>query len=445
MTQTYPFSPGKILRRIFSLVAVFTFLSLGLQAQLVVNQGVSAAALLAALAGQGLTVSNVNLNCATNAYGTFSNGNTTNMGISNGILLTTGSANNAIGPNNSTSLGTCNGTSGSDPQLTTIDPQANEDLCVLEFDIVPQCNTLTITFVFGSEEYPEFVNSSFNDAFGFFITGPGPACQPGFYNNTNVATLPNNVTPVSIDNVSPTTNSAYYVNNTGGATIQYDGFTTILTRNISLCPCQTYHFKLAIADAGDCFYDSGVFVDFLACSNALTLTPSMTPSGCSGCTGTMSVATTGGVGPFTYSWAPGGQTTATVNNVCPGTYTVTVTDALSCSPTSTAVVTVTSTGSAITTTGAQTNILCNGQCTGSGTVTVTGGTGPFTYSWAPSGGTGTSATGLCAGTYTVTVTGAGGCTTTRTFTITQPPALSTTGGQTNILCNGQCTGSATVT
>ena len=428
------------------LAAAFVFLLAPrtANAQLVVNPGVTSAQLISALAGNGLTVSNVQLNCAPNAYGTFSNGNTTNVGITNGILLTTGNANVAIGPNNSSSAGFCNGTSSADPQLTAIEPQASEDLCVLEFDIVPQCNTLTITFVFGSEEYPEFVNSSFNDAFGFFISGPGPACQANFYNNTNVATLPNG-TPVSIDNVNATTNNGFYVNNAGGTTIQYDAFTTVLTRNVQLCPCQSYHFKLAIADAGDCSYDSGVFVDFMSCSNALVLNTTSTNSGCSGCTGTAGVTVTGGTGPFSYTWAPGGQTTANVTGLCPGTYTVSVSDNLSCSPTSTAVVTIGSTGSAITTTGAQTNILCNGQCTGSATVTVTGGTGPFTYSWAPSGGTGASASGLCAGTYTVTVTGAGGCQTTRTFTITQPPALTATQGQTNVLCNGQCTGSATVT
>jgi len=260
------------------LVATFSSVC-GLNAQLVVTPGGAPATLVNSLIGGGMTVSNVVMNCPTNAYGSFSNGNTTNLGLTNGILLTTGNATMAIGPNNMPSAGFCNNTSSSDPQLVAIEPQATYDLCVLEFDIIPECSQLTVRFVFGSEEYPEFVNASFNDAFGFFISGPGPspACTPNYYNNTNVATLPNNTTPVSIDNVNNVTNAAYYVDNTGGATIQYDGFTTVLTRTVNLCPCQTYHWKFAIADAGDCIYDSGVFIDFLTCSNALTLTPSSTP------------------------------------------------------------------------------------------------------------------------------------------------------------------------
>ena len=420
-------------------------------AQINVTPGGSAATIVSNLVGAGLTVSNVNLNCPANAYGTFSNGLTTNIGISNGIILTTGSAVNVIGPNNSTSMGTCNGTSGSDPQLSVIEPQANQDLCVLEFDVVPQCNQLTIRFVFGSEEYPEFVSSSFNDAFGFFISGPGPACQSGFYNNTNVATLPNNITPVSIDNVNATANSAYYVNNTGGATIQYDGFTTVLVRTINLCPCQTYHFKLAIADAGDCYYDSGVLVDFLSCSSVLSAAPTSTPStSCVSCNGTATANVSGGVGPYTYSWAPSGGTGATATGLCPGTYTVTVNDAIACTPSQTFAVTVTGVTSTITTTSTQTNVLCNGGFTGSATVTASGGSSPYTFSWSPAvanstSGSSNTATGLAAGTYVCTVTDASGCTTTRTITITQPPALTNTFTQVNVLCNGGNTGSATVT
>ena len=88
-----------------------------------------------------------------------------------------------------------------DPELQSLEPLAEYDCCILEFDVIPTCNTLLIRFVFGSEEYPEYVNSSFNDAFGFFVTGTNPSGAN--YNNTNVATLPDNTTIVSVDNVSP--------------------------------------------------------------------------------------------------------------------------------------------------------------------------------------------------------------------------------------------------
>lgn len=416
-------------------------------AQLTVTAGGAPATIVNSLIGGGMTVSNITMNCPAAAYGSFANGNATNLGITSGIVLTTGSAVGTIGPNNIASAGLCNGTSSTDPQLVAIEPTATYDLCVLEFDIIPECSQLTVRFVFGSEEYPEFVNASFNDAFGFFITGPGPspACTPGFYNNTNVATLPNNVTPVSIDNVNAGNNAGFYVDNTGGTTIQYDGFTTVLTRTINLCPCQTYHWKFAIADAGDCIYDSGVFLDFLSCSNALTITPQSTPvTSCVGCDGTAGVTLVGGTGPFSYSWAPGGWTTSSVTNLCPGTYTVTVTDALSCSPPTTVAITVGASVPTLTIVPTQTNVACNGQCTATASVVVSGGTPGYTYNWLPSGGTGASATGLCVGVYTVDIADQGGCTETLTFTITQPSPLTATSNSTAAAC-GNNNGSATVT
>lgn len=429
------------------LAVLFLLFSTGtLRAQLTVNTSVTAAQLVSNLVGQGLTVSNISLNCPNGDFGTFANGNTTNLGLTNGIILATGDASVAIGPNNSASAGTCAGTSFSDPQLVALEPQATYDPCILEFDIVPACSQLTISFVFGSEEYPEFVNSSYNDAFGFFISGPGPACQSGYYNNTNIATLPNN-TQVSIDNVNNSTNSAYYVDNTNGTTIQYDGFTTVLTRNVQLCPCQTYHFKLAIADAHDCIYDSGVFIDFLQCTTVLTATTSSIPtSGCSGCNGSATVTASGTNGPFTYSWSPGGYTTSTVNNLCAGTYTVTYDDAVSCTPPQTVTVTVAAGGGGLTVAATQTDITCFGGCNGAANVNVTGGSPPITYNWAPApgGGQGSpNATGLCAGTYTCTMTDNTGCTATQSFTITQPTALAATSTSTPSSC-GNPNGSVTV-
>ncbi|HEU4717250.1 MAG TPA: choice-of-anchor L domain-containing protein [Bacteroidia bacterium] len=434
--------PGLVL--LFLLAGLM--INLPMKAQLTVNTSVTANQLISSLLGGGLNVSNVTLNCAPGAYGTFSNGNTTNIGINNGIMLTTGQAANAIGPNNSASAGTCNGTSGADPQLTALEPLATEDPCILEFDMVPTCNNLQISFVFGSEEYPEFVNSGYNDAFGFFITGPGPACQAGYYNNTNVATLPNNTTIVTIDNVNNVNNSAYYVDNTSGTTIQYDGFTTILTRNVTLCPCQTYHFKLAIADAGDCYYDSGVFVDFMQCSTALAATSSFTPvSGCSACDGTATATASGGNPPYNYSWSPTGGTSATATGLCPGTYTCTITDQGGCTQPQTVTVTIPASGG-VTATSTQTNVTCSGGNNGTATVTPANGSGNYSYSWAPSGGTSATATGLGPGTYTCTITDiTTGCNTTQSFTITQPAPLSTSISGTDVTCNGGTNGSATTT
>ncbi len=181
---------------------------------------------------------------------------------------------------------------------------------------------------------------------------------------------------------------------------------------------------------------------------AITATPSYTLSSAingvtcfGGNNGSATVTPAGGTSPFTYSWSPSGGNASTATGLSAGTYTVTVIDAANC--TNTIVVTITQ-PNALTSAGSQTNLLCNAQCNGSATVTPAGGTGPYSYSWAPSGGNAATASGLCAGTYTCTITDANGCTATRTFSITQPPALTGSGTQTNVTCNAQCTGSASV-
>ncbi len=161
-----------------------------------------------------------------------------------------------------------------------------------------------------------------------------------------------------------------------------------------------------------------------------------------GATGSATVAATGGTPGYTYSWSPSGGTAATATGLVAGTYTVTVTDANACTKTQT--FTIMQPPALVVNPVAQTNIACNGGATGSATVAATGGTPGYTYSWAPSGGTGATASGLVAGTYTVTVTDANACTKTQTFTITQPALLVATQSQTNVLCNGSATGSASV-
>ncbi|WP_200911945.1 SprB repeat-containing protein, partial [Pedobacter sp. Hv1] len=99
----------------------------------------------------------------------------------------------------------------------------------------------------------------------------------------------------------------------------------------------------------------------------------------------------------------------------------------------------------VATAGTVFNVSCNGGNNGSATVNVSGGTTPYTYSWAPSGGTAATATGLAAGTYTVTVTDNAMVTTTQSFTITEPIApLSATTSVGAVSCNGGANGNATI-
>src|SRR5690349_12828111 len=133
--------------KIASFVAVFFLLILPTSSfsQLVVTPGGTAQALINALAGTGVTISNVTLNCNPLAYGTF-DGSASNIGLQNGVILTSGNAANAVGPNNAASVTGSFGTTFNDPQLMTVDPGAVNDVCILEFDIVVRCNYLEMRF-----------------------------------------------------------------------------------------------------------------------------------------------------------------------------------------------------------------------------------------------------------------------------------------------------------
>ncbi len=218
------------------------------------------------------SVSNVSFTGVPGALGSFTG--TSNLGFSDGIILCTDNCNyipntassQISGPNNA--LG--------DPQLQSIATNPVQDASVLEFDFAPATDTLKFSYVFASEEYPEYVCSYFNDVFGFFISGQNPA--GGTYSNYNVALIPGSTLPVSINSVNPGivgssgggTNctglnqslsySNLYVNNMGGTTVIFDGLTTVLQITIPVVVCDNYHIKLAVGNVGDGIFDSGVFL-----------------------------------------------------------------------------------------------------------------------------------------------------------------------------------------
>jgi predicted heme/steroid binding protein len=157
--------------------------------------------------------------------------------------------------------------------------------------------------------------------------------------------------------------------------------------------------------------------------------------------GTATVIPSGGTATYTYSWSPSGGTAATATGLSPNTYSVTVTDANGCTVTETVQITEPTTLSATDT---QTNVSCNGGNNGTASVVASGGTGNYSYLWAPSGGTAATATGLTAGTYTVTVTDENSCSVTNTIEITEPDALNLTSTLTEVSCYNGNNGSATV-
>ena len=418
----------KLLSFAFILFAVIS------KAQLIVTPGGGAGGVASAIGGAGLSISNVTINCNASAYGGFSNGASSGMGISNGLALTTGDLTDLPGTGNSNDdFNFCVGTTFSDPQLTALSSSATKDVCIIEFDVVPQCTNMGITFVFGSDEYTNWVNQTFNDAFGFFVSGPNPG--GGSYTNMNIATIPGG-TNVSVDNVNNVTNTAYFVNNNSGTFANhFDGFTTVLSPSIAVTPCATYHIKLAIADASDCAMDSGVLIDIIQCNNVTTLSTSTTPATACGLNnGTASVTVTNGLAPLTYTWSPtpgGGQGTPNATGLTAGTtYTITVDDAYACIPAVSATATIG--GPVAPTVTSTSSTVCAGQ---PATLTATPGTGGGTYSWSPGGATTSSITVSPSSTTTYTVSyTVSGCTGTSTGTVTVNPQPTIT--PVSPLCSG---------
>jgi gliding motility-associated-like protein len=261
-----------LLLKFYSHIA-FLFISFASFGQLVTNSGQTPAQLVQnVLLGPGVTVSNVTYSGSGGAIGSFT-ANGTNLGINSGVVLTTGTIANTgegpQGPNNKPNAGIDNGSPGS-ALLNSLGLGQTFNATVLEFDFVPYSDTVRFKYVFGSEEYPEYVGQPFNDIFGFFISGPGISGLQ------NIAQVPGGGGLISINNVNngpansgPCQNCAYYVYNGTGTNspynsssnfIQYDGFTKVMEA-VSKVQCgQTYHLRIAIADIADPIYDSGIFL-----------------------------------------------------------------------------------------------------------------------------------------------------------------------------------------
>jgi gliding motility-associated-like protein len=264
------------------------------KAQLQVDAGLTPVQLVeGVLVGSCVSISNISFNgvldpnTARPGTASFANGATTNLGLGSGIILSTGPANQIANAGSFQQSSALTPNYTVDPDLQSITGIALNNAAVLEFDFIPNGDSISFRYVFGSEEYPEFVCSQFNDAFGFFLSGPGIA-GPYTNNAINIALVPGSTTAVAINNVNnglnnnpndptcPSENPQYYINNANGTTICYDGLTTVLTARASVQCNQVYHIKLAIADASDQIYDSGVFLEAGSFSS-VPFVPELTP------------------------------------------------------------------------------------------------------------------------------------------------------------------------
>jgi hypothetical protein len=364
----------------------------GADAAIQVNDLTSSAltptALAQSLVGAGVTISNVTYTGSARAAGNFTSA-TNILGFQSGVVLSTGSVRNVVGPNcvsgsaraendgDQTGISVDNVRPGDTDLATLADVDITNDAAVLEFDFVPTSPSVSFQYVFASDEYNEFVGQ-INDVFGFFLTAL-PSGTP-----VNIALIPGTNLPVAINNVNSGTNPQFYINNeflpsAAPLDTEMNGLTTTLTAQAQVIPGQTYHIKLAIADAEDNVYDSNVFIQAGSLTSAVVtafpatlafggqaqgttsspLPVTVTNVGTATVTITSIVASTNyteaNACPATLVAGTGTGSSCTVNvsfaptaaGALPGTLTVTYTSAGSASP-QTAVVSLTGTGTAAT-------------------------------------------------------------------------------------------------
>jgi Ca2+-binding RTX toxin-like protein len=237
------------------------------------DSGTSATQLAQSLAGPGVTISNVTYTGANRAAGSFTGG-AGSIGFESGTVLDSGkvqtyatdppcsvgvegpnSCNEDLGTENTTSLGT----PGDSALDALVAPNTTQDATVLEFDLVPQQGAVDFSYVFSSDEYNDFANTSFNDVFAFFVNGTNCALVPGTTDPVSVNTI-NNGNPTG--DPTPHNPQLFRDNVRPAPTIdsQMDGLTTVLTCNATVNAGQTNHIKLAIADVTDSAFDSAVFI-----------------------------------------------------------------------------------------------------------------------------------------------------------------------------------------
>jgi len=217
---------------------------------LTVSPTSDALALANAIKGSGaaIEITSVSYSGAADASGLYTDGP---LGLADGALLTSGSAVDALPPDDSGSTTTSNGLPGHPLCDALIPGYSSQDASVLTitFDLAPYFNGIAFNTVFGSEEYPEWVGTSFNDVYGVYLNGQ----QVAFDDNGN---------PITIN--GPFFSGGSVVLTPANGT-EYDGTTGILNTRAPLAGGSTGNvLEIVICDGGDSAYDSGAFITGLS-------------------------------------------------------------------------------------------------------------------------------------------------------------------------------------
>lgn len=233
------------------------------------------------LIGEGVEVDNITINgqpaSTVNTQAGIYDGPSNVINFPQGLVMATG---NAVDVVTGSFGGGMTNPVYDDPDLVAISGQSINDAIIIEFDFLSTSDSIKFNYVFASNEYPGYTCSNFNDAFGFFLSGPG-INGPYTNNAINIALIPGTEIPVAINTINSGTpsggnpqpcldanpnfveDSQYFVSNssTPANDVQFPGMTTTLTALADVDCGEWYHIKLAIGDASDGALDSGVFLE----------------------------------------------------------------------------------------------------------------------------------------------------------------------------------------
>lgn len=221
-----------------------------------VNTGASALQMAQEIFGDGVTVTGASYTGDNRSSGLYSNADQSAQGFApseNGVILSTGRAtsvynNSGSNPNIRTSTTTNTSGVNNDAQFNALAGSSTFDAAWLDIDFIPTSDTMSLQFVFASEEYPEFSNSIYNDAVGVWLNGT-PASMTVGDGST------------SVGNVNQIDNINLYNDNTGDAFFtEMDGFTVTLTLTMTVIPGVVNSIRIGIADVVDSSYDSNLLI-----------------------------------------------------------------------------------------------------------------------------------------------------------------------------------------
>ncbi|MEM8978353.1 MAG: choice-of-anchor L domain-containing protein [Pseudomonadota bacterium] len=223
--------------------------------ELPINTGATALDMANEIFGGGVAIVSASYSGAAGSSGIYSDGDAVSPGVvpgDTGIILSTGNATdftNTTGEANQ-ATNTSSNTAGvdNDADFNALAGRATFDASFLTIDFIPTGGTLTMQFVFGSDEYPEYSNSIYNDAVGVWINGSNVPLSVGTGQS-------------SIGNVNQNNNVNLYNDNTADQfNTEMDGFTVTLTLTINVTPNVVNTLKVGIADVGDSSFDSNLLI-----------------------------------------------------------------------------------------------------------------------------------------------------------------------------------------